>query len=120
VRARNKTENIKIFLTGSSAKLMSREIATLLTGRHLTFEIMPLSFAEFLKFQQIALPEHKRPIAPPALIKTGLHDYQKWGGFPAVTLADSHPYYPFMAFIGRTNLLLIPNTECIKNKRKKL
>jgi predicted AAA+ superfamily ATPase len=46
VRARIQTEDIKVFITGSSAKLMSREIATVLTGRHLSFEIMPLDFAE--------------------------------------------------------------------------
>lgn len=89
VRARSQTEDIKIFVTGSSAKLMSREIATLLTGRHLSFEVTPLNFAEFLEFKQIALPEHLLPITPPPTIRQALNEYQLWGGFPAVVLATT-------------------------------
>ncbi len=89
VRARSQTEDIKIFITGSSAKLMSREIATVLTGRHLSFEITPLSFAEYVEFCKIAIPKTRLPITAPAKIRQAVNDYQKWGGFPAVTLATS-------------------------------
>ncbi len=89
VRARNQTEDIKIFITGSSAKLMSREIATVLTGRHLTFEISPLNFAEYLEFKQIPCPKHQLPMAAAAPIRKALNDYQEWGGFPAVALAQT-------------------------------
>lgn len=92
VRARNKTENIKIFLTGSSAKLMSMEISTLLTGRHLSFDITPLSFSEYLNFCNIKLPAHNLPITPSPKIRQALHEYQQWGGFPAVTLALENQY----------------------------
>lgn len=92
VRARSETEDVKIFITGSSAKLMSREIATLLTGRHLSFEITPLNFKEFLKFKQIALPKMTLPIAAPANIRQALNDFQYWGGFPAVTLAATNEH----------------------------
>ncbi len=92
VRTRNETENIKIFITGSSAKLMSREISTLLTGRHLSFEIFPLSFAEFLDFHQITPPNHRRPIDASPVIKKALNNYIKWGGFPAVTLAKTEQH----------------------------
>ncbi len=92
VRARNETENVKIFITGSSAKLMSREISTLLTGRHLSFEILPLSFFEFLNFNQISPPSHKRPVDAPPIIKQALNNYIKWGGFPAVTLAKTEQH----------------------------
>jgi hypothetical protein len=43
----------KIFLTGSNAKMLSKEIATALRGRSFSFEIMPLSFSKFLSFQNI-------------------------------------------------------------------
>ena len=43
----------KIFLTGSSAKLLSREIATALRGRTISYEIFPLSFKEYLQFSDI-------------------------------------------------------------------
>ena len=43
----------KIFLTGSSAKLLSKEIATSLRGRTISYELLPLSFREYLKFKKI-------------------------------------------------------------------
>jgi len=43
------TEKVRIFLTGSSSKLLSSEIATSLRGRSLATEIFPYSFSEYLK-----------------------------------------------------------------------
>ena len=48
-------EKVKIFLTGSSSKLLSQEIATSLRGRTLNYQMWPLSFKEFLKFKNIAI-----------------------------------------------------------------
>lgn len=86
VRARNETEDIKIFITGSSSQLMSRELSTLLTGRHLTFKVFPLSFNEYLHFKDISLPTSKVPIASPKILHA-LENYLQWGGFPEVVLA---------------------------------
>lgn len=88
VRARNESENIKFFITGSSSQLMSRELGTVLTGRHLSFRIFPLNFQEFLKFNSIALPnpQLKKTSASPTL-QHALNHYLKWGGFPEVVLA---------------------------------
>ena len=47
------TENVQIFITGSSSKMLSTEIATSLRGRSLTTEVFPLSFKEFLTFNSI-------------------------------------------------------------------
>ena len=41
----------KVIITGSNSKLLSGELATHLTGRHITFELFPFNFNEFLKFQ---------------------------------------------------------------------
>ncbi len=49
------TVSKKIFLTGSSAKMLHKEIATSLRGRTINFEILPLSFYEFLKFKKTSL-----------------------------------------------------------------
>ncbi len=51
VRRLYDNENCEIFLTGSSSKLLSKEISTSLRGRTLSFEIFPLSFNEFLFFK---------------------------------------------------------------------
>jgi len=92
VRARTRTEDIKVFVTGSSAKMMSRELASLLTGRHLSFEILPLSFSEFLRFNKIAMPDVRLPIAASAPIRNALENYMRWGGFPKVVLSESPEY----------------------------
>ncbi len=88
VRARNDTENIKIWITGSSSALLSRELASVLTGRNFTFNIYPLSFDEVLRFKNIPLPQKPWPNTPPAEIKHALIDYLEWGGFPRIVLAQ--------------------------------
>lgn len=89
VRARNESEDIKIFITGSSASLMSRELATVLTGRHVEFYVTPFSFAEVLRIKNIALPNQLLPVDPPATIQNTLNEYAAWGGFPEVVLSDN-------------------------------
>jgi predicted AAA+ superfamily ATPase len=42
-----------VFITGSNAKLLSTEIADSLRGRTLTYEVYPLSFAEYLRFRDV-------------------------------------------------------------------
>jgi len=79
----------KIFLTGSSAKLLSSEISTLLTGRHYTFTVSPLSFKEFLSWRGIAPQSSVENVEQKALIRKSLADYLEWGGFPQMVLADS-------------------------------
>ena len=73
-------EKCRIFITGSSAKLLSREIGTALRGRSLAYELMPLSFNEFLKFQQI---EIRSPTSKSVSnLRHQLMRYMKQGGFP--------------------------------------
>jgi len=45
--------NCKIFITGSSSKFLSKEIATSLRGRTISFEVFPFSFTEYLKIKGI-------------------------------------------------------------------
>lgn len=86
VRARGETEDVKIFVTGSSSALMSSELATLLTGRHLTFRVLPLSFAEVLRFHAVRAPSGPHLAGDPARIRNALAEYLRWGGFPEVVL----------------------------------
>jgi predicted AAA+ superfamily ATPase len=78
------SKNVQIYLTGSSAKLLSTEIATSLRGRSIATEILPFSFMEFMKAQQIApLPS---PLGKKSLdiMRQHLLHYFQLGGFPAV------------------------------------
>lgn len=73
----------KFFITGSNARLLSRELATHLTGRHMTVEIYPFSFREFLKFNKVSLEKNMEYLTEErANIKTWLIKYIHDGGFP--------------------------------------
>jgi len=86
VRGRSDTEDIKIFVTGSSAQMLSREIGTKLTGRQISFEVYPLSFIEFLRFKGIEVQSELEYLSNKTLIRHHFLDYLKYGGFPEVTL----------------------------------
>lgn len=84
------TENIHICLTGSSAKLLSREIATSLRGRSIATEIFPFSFLEALEHAGIDTGGGKRPGAKKrALLENRLLAYLLEGGFPEVQKIDA-------------------------------
>lgn len=46
-------EGFKVFVTGSNASLLSKELGTSLTGRHITTELFPFSYDEFCRFKKI-------------------------------------------------------------------
>ncbi|MDD3591339.1 MAG: ATP-binding protein [Sulfurovum sp.] len=73
------TFNISIFITGSSAKLLSTEIATSLRGRTITFEIFPFSFKEYLSFKGIEVNLHSSKSL--SFIKNAFERYIIDGGF---------------------------------------
>ncbi|NOQ33162.1 MAG: AAA family ATPase [Methanosarcinales archaeon] len=73
----------KFVITGSNARLLSRELATHLTGRHLAKEIYPFSFREFLRLNMAEPEENFEYIAEEkAKIAKHLAQYIEDGGFP--------------------------------------
>jgi len=86
VRRLYDTEQCAVYITGSSAKLLSREIATALRGRTLSYEVFPLSFSEFLRFRGIKPDLHSS--RSQARIKNALADYPTRGGFPEIINYD--------------------------------
>lgn len=81
---------IKIFISGSTSKLTSSELGHLLTGRHLTTTVIPLSFREFLAFKEFDIQNTYLIEQDIAVIKEHLKEYLEFGGFPEVTLLDSN------------------------------
>ncbi len=73
----------RVFITGSSSKLLSREIATSLRGRTLGFRLFPLSFREFLTFKGFEL---KKPLTERkrGILLRLLEEYIEYGGFPGI------------------------------------
>lgn len=85
IRRLHDTENCSVFVTGSSAKLLSREIATSLRGRTIPFEVFPLSFSEYLRFRDIKPGHSSRSVS---LIKNAFAEYCRTGGFPETVGVD--------------------------------
>jgi len=78
-------ENIKIFITGSNASLLSSEISTALTGRNRTITNFPFSFGEFLTFRNYRLQENDfYQTKKRAIIKSFFQEYLKLGGYPEI------------------------------------
>jgi predicted AAA+ superfamily ATPase len=86
VRRLHDTRAGAVFLTGSSSHLLTREIATGLRGRCLSYEVYPLSFQEYLGFQGLAAEPYSA--ASEARLAAALDDYLETGGLPEVVLAD--------------------------------
>ncbi|SCA63727.1 Uncharacterized protein MJ1544 [Chlamydiales bacterium SCGC AG-110-M15] len=78
------SKKVRIYLTGSSAKLLSKEISTSLRGRSIATEVWPYSFQEYWGAQKIDTPNP--PFGKKKLDQFYQHflDYFKVGGFPTV------------------------------------
>ncbi len=78
-----RTEKCQIYLTGSSARMLSREIATQMRGRALSWELFPFSFREFLDWKGL---ESDAPLSTKKrlLIGKAFDEYWEIGGFPEV------------------------------------
>lgn len=85
IRRLSSTKNAEIFLSGSSAKLLSKEIATSLRGRSISKEIWPLSFAEYMQFKGIEQPKIPYGQKTKDRMQDLLKTYLAEGGFPEVT-----------------------------------
>ena len=73
------TLDVSIYITGSSSKLLSSEIATSLRGRSITYEIFPFSFKEYLKYKNIEINLYSTKSL--SFIKYSLQNYLIDGGF---------------------------------------
>jgi hypothetical protein len=82
------TENMQIFVTGSSSKMSQREIPTELRGRFLEIEMFPLSFGEFLRFKDESPVPADFSQKQKAICLDYFNEYMEYGGMPAVVLAE--------------------------------
>ncbi len=70
------TAEYEIFITGSNSNILSGELATLLSGRYVEFEILPFSFFEFTGFKKLRIE------------KESFMEYLKKGGLPELYHID--------------------------------
>lgn len=80
-------EKCEVYITGSSAQMLSREIATQMRGRALSWEMFPFSFREFLDLKGI---ENDGPFSTKKrlTIQKAFEEYWETGGFPEVAGLD--------------------------------
>ncbi len=73
-----------IFITGSSSKLLSKELATQLRGRTITYTLFPLSFREILSIKGLSLPENLISTSEINKLLFEFNQYLKIGGYPQI------------------------------------
>ena len=81
----NLQRNYNVFITGSNSNLLSSELSSHLTGRHIQIELFPLSFIEYSSFKNNLNFETNRE---QNLIKNNLKFYLDNGGFPEILLEN--------------------------------
>src|SRR3989344_941535 len=85
-------EGYNLVLTGSNANLLSKELATALTGRHIPIQILPFDFKEILRAKNYVVSEEKLalPDEKGKLLEI-LNEYMISGGYPEVVTKDLDP-----------------------------
>ena len=74
--------DVDIYVTGSNSRMLSSELSTYLTGRYVSFHVLPLSFKEYLLFHDIPEEEEKE------VLRDEFQKYLRMGGFPAIHVAN--------------------------------
>ena len=98
--------NVDIYITGSNAGLLSGEEATLLSGRYVEIDMLPLSFKEFMETRDID-PEK------------GLAEYLKVGGLPYVATMNPSSDITDDYLEGIYNTVLVKDIEDREKRREK-
>ena len=80
------TEDMEVFVTGSSSRLLTRDLATALRGRSITLEVFPLSFREYLSFREVEIVPHSSDNE--SRLRFEFESFLSCGGFPEIVLAD--------------------------------
>lgn len=79
-------QKYQVFITGSNAKMLSRDIRTTLGGRYMEGEIFPYSFSEYLGSQNIELEKEWQYSPTRSSVQLLFSQYFYWGGFPELLL----------------------------------
>lgn len=99
-------KNVDLYLTGSNAWLLSGELATLLSGRYVEINMLPLSFADYYENQTKPADE-------------AFANYMRWGGFPFVVLSEYPERIADEYLEGIYNTIIIKDIELRQTRREK-
>lgn len=98
-------KNVDLYITGSNAYLLSGELATLLSGRYVEINMLPLSFAEYCEVKEESGDK-------------AFADYMRWGGLPYVALLDDASGQADTYLEGIYNTIVIKDIEIRQNRRE--
>jgi len=101
---------MKIVISGSTSKLTKSNLSHLLTGRHLTNPVFPLSFREFLRFKGFAISGLPTEEEKARMMKF-LREYIEYGGFPEVVLNENKEEYLETLFLDIISRDVAPNVK---------
>ncbi|HLC84289.1 MAG TPA: ATP-binding protein [Candidatus Nanoarchaeia archaeon] len=87
VRSLHERKEATLIVSGSASQLLSHEFGTVLTGRQLPLHVFPLTFKEFMQFNDLACSTALDIAANKTRIKGLLLEYLRYGGFPQVVLS---------------------------------
>lgn len=79
-------QKYQVFITGSNAKMLSRDIATTLGGRFLDERVYPYSFSEYLEVCGVVLESNWEYSPVRNVVQRHMAEYMQWGGFPELFL----------------------------------
>lgn len=97
--------NVDLYITGSNAYLLSGELATLLSGRYVEINMMPLSFRYFFENQGKSRDD-------------AFVDYIRWGGFPNVMLCPDRVRLADDYLEGIYNTIIVKDIELRQKRRE--
>lgn len=84
---------LNLVVTGSNSKLLSRELATHLTGRYVSLEVFPFSFREFLEARGVTVLPEDSATRERGTVEELFREYSLRGGFPEVVLSGPSGEY---------------------------
>ncbi|MFB6246274.1 MAG: ATP-binding protein [Candidatus Pacearchaeota archaeon] len=114
--------NSQIFISGSSSKLLSKEISTSLRGRSISKNIYPLTFKEFLNFKNEEIDLKKLSTKSKIKAQNLFKEYLSNGGYPEVVLENdkneinkiTKSYYDLIIYRDLIERYHINNTQLMK------
>ncbi|MBQ9268198.1 MAG: ATP-binding protein [Oscillospiraceae bacterium] len=99
-------DHVDIYITGSNAYLLSGELATLLSGRYVEINMLPLSFREFCSVRQEANPDQL------------FADFLRIGSFPYVAMLDGTTEKVDIYLEGIYNTIIVKDIEDRQKRRE--
>jgi predicted AAA+ superfamily ATPase len=120
-------QNFRVFITGSSSKPYTQSLAGYIPGRALSFQLLPLSFGEYLAFRGVVLADDSTTSSERYNIRYLLDEYLIYGGYPEVVLSELSAklriikdYYDILVYKDMVECFAIRNVGLLKGLLKHL